>query len=623
VLATGLTAGAVAWSADLPSAVGMLLYTEQFLAAMLGLSLALVFVHLPASRGARTKLPWYDALLATIGFAACAYVAVRFPDLVDRVSYRTADILVLGTIMLVLCLEGLRRTVGMGLVILVLACFGWALIGPHVPGPLTARPIDLDRLVAYLAFDTNALFGPSLAVAVAMVIVFVLFGQLLLAAGGGAFFSDAAITLAGRYRGGSAKVAVIASSLFGTVNGTVVANILVDGPVTIPMMHRSGYPRHVAAAIEAVASTGGQIMPPVMGVVAFLMAEYLQVAYREVVIAAIFPALLYYLSLFLQVDLEAARRGIRRVPESEIRPLGTVLREGWFFTVPFAILLGGLFWLNWQPEKAAFFGALAVAVLGVALGYRGTRLGWRGIAEQMSATGLAALDIVMICASAGFIIGIIAISGLGFSLTLVMVKLGEGNVPLLLAITAALSILLGMGMPSIAIYILQVVMFVPALVESGISAMAAHMFIFYFGMMSFLTPPLAIGAFAAATVAQADPMKTAWTGMRIGWVAYVIPFLFVASPSLLLQGDPVRLAIDVPTAIAGVFLVSVGAAGYLSRALYAWRRIGFIVAGVALMVPAGATFGSHWTALFGLALGTLLVWSELCQARRTVSETTR
>jgi TRAP transporter 4TM/12TM fusion protein len=623
-LATALTAAALAWAGDLHRAVGLLLYTEQFMAAMLGVALALAYVHLDRRGAAREgAMPWYDAVAALAAVATCFYVAVRYPQLTDKVSYRTPDILALGSILIVLIVEGLRRASGMGLVWFVALCGGWALVGPHVPGPLRARPVELDRLIAYLAFDTNALFGITLDIAVTMVIVFVFLGHMLLAAGGGAFFSDFAMAVAGRFRGGAAKISVVASSLFGTVSGTVVANILVDGPLTISMMHRSGYPKHVAAAIEAVASTGGQIMPPVMGVVAFMMAEYLQVPFGDVVLAAIFPAALYYLALFIQVDLEAGRRGIRGVAPAEIPPLGKVLRDGWYFALPFAVLLGGLFWLNWQPEQAALYATIAVIALGLAFGYRGKRMSWRAVYQEMRSAGLVVLEIVMICAAAGFIVGVMAISGLGFSTTLALVQLGGENLFLLLVITAGLSILLGLGLPSVAIYVLLVVMFVPALVKAGISPMASHMFIYYYGMMSILTPPIAIGAFAAATIANADPMKTAWTSMRIGWVAYVVPFLFVASPSLLLEGDLMRLLIDLPMAVLGVWLVSIGAAGYFVRNVNAWTRVGFVASGLALMVPSNVYFGSAWVTLVGVIVAALLVARELYAVRQPVPETTQ
>jgi TRAP transporter 4TM/12TM fusion protein len=438
----------------------------------------------------------------------------------------------------------------------------------------------------------------------------------LLRSGGSEVFNDIALGLMGRYRGGSAKIAITASSLFGSISGLAASNILATGVVTIPLMKRAGYPGHVAAAIEAVASTGGQIMPPVMGAVAFLMADILGITYGTVVLAAAIPAVLYYVALFILADLEAAKLGITRVDANLIPRLGGVARQGWPFLVPFAVLIYGLFELNLQPETAALYGGLAVIVVGFVFGYRGTRMTIRGLLDSVVATGTGVVDVLMIVAAAGFILGVLNLSGLGFVLTAALVSLGEGNLIALLLMAAVICIVLGMGMPTIGVYILLAVLIAPSLVEVGIDPLAAHMFIFYFGMMSLITPPVAIAAFFAANLADAPPMRTGFSAMRFGWTAYIVPFLFVYSPSLLFRGDPFDLVLALVTAIGGVWLVSAGFTGHFTRPMGWPMRSAFVVAGILLMMPRNAVEWGLMSDIIGAASGALLVAWEVSRTRR-------
>ena len=619
LLAGALTLASLAWAADLFRVVGLVLYTEQFLAAMLGSSICLVYLNFPIRRGEkRGALPWYDGAMAAIGFATGGYVAVIYPDLIDRLDLvdSPVDAIVVSAVFFVLIVEALRRTAGNTLVIVVLAFAFYALLGHLVPGQFETRKVTLDGLLIYLSLDTSALFGFGLTIGTTIVFSFVFFGQLLLRSGGSEVFNDVALALMGRYRGGSAKIAITASSLFGSISGLAASNILATGVVTIPLMKRAGYPSHVAAAIEAVASTGGQIMPPVMGAVAFLMAEILGITYGAVVLGALIPAILYYVALFILADLEAAKLGITRVEESLIPRLLPVLRAGWPFIVPFAVLIYGLFELNLQPETAALYGGLAVIVVGVAFGYKGTRMNLRGLLESLTATGLGVVDVLMIVAAAGFILGVLNLSGLGFVLTAALVALGEGNLLVLLVMAALICIVLGMGMPTIGVYILLAVMIAPSLVEVGIDPLAAHMFIFYFGMMSLITPPVAIAAFFAANLADAPPMRTGFASMRFGWTAYIVPFLFVYSPSLLFRGDPFDMVMALITAVGGVWLVSAGFTGHFTRPLVWPMRSAFVVAGVLLMLPRNAVEWGLWSDLAGAVAGIALVAWEISRSRR-------
>lgn len=618
VLATTLTLGSLAWASDSFRKVGLVLFTEQFLSAMLALALALVFIHYPARRGAERRIvPWYDLLLGLAGFSAGAYVAIVFPNLTERLADAPLDGIIVAFIFFFLSIEGLRRSTGYALVAIVLFFVFYALLGHLVPGDLETRKVGLIPLVNYLSLDTNALMGLPLVIATTIVITFVFFGQLLLRSGGADFFNDISMALMGRYRGGSAKIAITASSLFGSVSGVAVSNIVATGIITIPMMKRAGYPARMAAAIEAVASTGGQLMPPVMGAVAFLMADFLQRPYQDIVIAALVPSLLYYVSLFMQADLEAAKDKISPVDASVIPQASRVLAAGWMFLLPFAALIYALFWLNWEAETAALLASVVVLAIGIIFGHKGQRISLHEIWYALQDTGTSVLDIIMIVTGAGFIIGVLQVTGLGFAFTLFVVDFGNSNLVAMLAITAALCILLGMGMPTIGVYILLAVLLAPSLVEVGIDPLAAHMFILYLGMMSLITPPVAIAAFFAASIAKAPPMATGWTSMRFGWTAYVVPFLFVFSPSLLLQGNAFDLVVDVVTALAGVWLISACLIGYFCRPMAIVTRLGYFVLGAMLMIPNEITSYMIWINAAGAALGIALVAWDIASAKKT------
>lgn len=579
-----LTLAAVAWAADVPRTFGLAPYTEQFLALVLALSLALVFVLKPSR--------WFalDMFLGAVGFITAFWVMWNYPRLIFEQMSLPADGLIAGGILFLLIMESLRRCTGWPLVIVVTSIALIGLVGHHIPGALQTREVAPERMLMYVSYDANGLFGLTLNVAATVVIAFVLFGQLLLKSGGADFFNDIATALMGRKRGGSAKIAVVASGLFGSISGVVVSNIVATGVVTIRMMVNAGYRRHQAAAIEAVASTGGQIVPPVMGAVAFLMADILQRPYTEIVVAAIVPALLYYVAVFAQVDLQAGRDDIALVDESEIPDTGSVFRHGWVFVVPFAAIVLALFVFGQRPETAALYGGGAALLIGIFKGYK-RRMTIVEVWNALCEAGSSVVDIVMIAAAAGFIIGVLNISGLGFGLTFVLVSLGGESLIALLLIGAAVCLILGMGMPTVGVYLLLAVLIAPSLVQSGVDPIAAHLFIFYLGMMSMVTPPVGIGAFFAAAIAKAKPMQTAFVAMRYGWTAYVIPFLFVLSPTLILKGEPLHIAIDVVTAAVGVYLISAAAVGWLQAPLSSVARLALILAGVALLVPLSFAFG--------------------------------
>jgi TRAP transporter 4TM/12TM fusion protein len=614
-LAAVLTVLSAAWSIGVPRYLGVAYYTEQFLSLILALGLALAFLILPARRGAkRTALPWYDGLAAAAAFAAGCWMAVRYPSLVDMILLRPPEAVAVGVVLIVLILEALRRATGWALFVIVTVFLLYGLAGDLVPGRLSGRAQDWQKLSAYLAFDVNGILGVPMAIVSTVVVAFVFFGHLLTVTGGSRFFTDTALIAMGRFRGGSMKIAVLGSALFGSISGSAVANVVATGVVTIPMIRKSGYPTHKAAAIEAVASTGGQLLPPVMGAAAFLMAEFLQVPYSTVVVAAIVPGLLYYVALFIQADLEAARMGIAAVDVSEIPKPRSVV-TGLHFALAFAALIFALFSLNWQPERAALLAAGIVIATGLAFGYQGARPSLAQIAGAVARTGRSVVDIILISAAAGIIIGVLNITGLSFNLTYSLVQIGGGSVFVLLLLAAVVCIVLGMGLPTLGVYVLLAALVAPALVEIGVNPIAAHLYVLYFGMMSMITPPVAIAAFAAAGLAGADPMRTGYAAMRFGWAAYIVPFLFAASPTLLLIGAPADIALACVTAVMGVWLVSAAMAGYFMRPMTMPARVLFAIAGLSALVPAQAFAGAVYTDLAGVAAGLALMGWEVHAGR--------
>lgn len=622
--AVALSLLAISVGFDAPSRLGLNVYVEQILAVALGLGLGLVFLIDRRSVGERdlgsggendpvpggSSIDW---ILAVLGLFLSLYVAVNYADIVSRVMSAPADIVAMAIGLALLVLEGLRRVVGWTLVLVVLFIVGYGMIGHLVPGAMQTRQVSPDRLLSYIAFDANGMLGLTMNVSVTVVAAFVLFGQILVRAGGGEFFNDIALSALGRRRGGAAKISILASALFGTISGVVVSNIVATGVVTIRLMIRSGYRPQMAAAVEAVASTGGQIAPPVMGAVAFLMADFLGVSYAQIAIAAIIPAALYYFAVYCQVDLEAAKANIAPLHEDEIPSALGTLRRGGIFILPFAVIVIGMFWLGQRPETAALWAAGVALICGIAYGYGGRRITLRMIWQSLADAGISMTEILMIAAAAGFIIGVLNITGLGFVGTFALAEIGRGNLPLLLFLTAVASVVLGMGMPTVAVYLLLAVLLTPPLVEAGITPMAAHFFIFYLGMMSMVTPPVGIGAFFAAALAGAPPMQTAFVSMRLGWTAYIIPFIFVVTPALLMQGTPVEIFLAASAAAIGVYAISAAMVGWFGGMLSGYERAVLGFGGVLLLMPE-ALGGGYTLMLHGLGVAIMVALQWLRRA---------
>jgi TRAP transporter 4TM/12TM fusion protein len=589
---------------DVPQRFDWQVFHEQYIGLFLALSLGAIFLLIPGSRRHVQRIPWYDALAAALGLIVGLYVFVKFPEISNSLGDIYTERVILGAITVILLAEACRRLVGWPLVIIASVFIFYAFFAYLFPGDFYGRGWSIGRLATYLYLDANGIIGQPLQIGASIVLVFVLFGEALYAIGGAAFLSDFALAVMGRFRGGQAKIAIVSSSLFGNISGSAVANVVVDGAFTIPMMKKAGYPAPVAAAIEAVASTGGQIMPPVMGAAAFLIAEYLAIPYAQVALAALVPALLYYIVLFIQVDLLAARNGIHGMPPAELPRLLPVLRRSAGFIVPLTVLIIWMFFLNRRPEVAGLLAVASALVVGFLT--PGVKLGPRELLKILINTGRGMLEIAAITGLAGVVIGVLQLTGLGFTLTLTLLNVGQNSTILLLVLTAIVSIILGMGMPTTAVYVLLAVLVAPGLSKLGILPIAAHLFIFYFGMLSMVTPPVCLASYAAASIGKTDPVRTGWEAMRLCAIAYVVPFLFVFSPALLLIGSWHAVAISIATAIVGAVLLGIGLVGYLFRPIGVLKRFLFLVAAAGLLIPVVET-GTYTSLTWAINAGGLLL----------------
>ncbi|HAK54189.1 MAG: TRAP transporter fused permease subunit [Vicinamibacterales bacterium] len=616
-MATGLIVVGGLYATRVHDLIGIAFFPQQLFGLVLGLMLAIVFLTMPLRRSRTSRaVPRYDIALALAGLACGLYVVIWFPSVAYELSFPTPDKYILGTIAMGLVLEACRRVYGPVLPTVTVVFVLYAALASHFPEFLETRSIPWSRLSTELYLGPEGMLGVALSLVATVVLVFILFGRLTFALGGGTVFTDIATALMGRYRGGPAKVAVLGSALFGSISGSAVANVAITGTVTIPMMKRIGYRPEVAGAIEAAASTGGLVTPPVMSVVAFLMAEYLGLPYGQVVIAATLPALLYFTAILVQVDLEAGRTGLQGVPAADIPRLSHVLRRGWPFLLPLPILIVTLIVFFWEPARAGMFSVLVL----VASGYwfvRDKSIRWWF--DEVARAGQSVAEILTVAAVVGLIMGSASVTGLGFTLSVPLLQLADTSLLLFLTATAFISIVLGTGLPGIAIYFMQVALIVPSLVDSGVPPLAAHFFIYYFGVFSFITPPVCIAAIAAASIAGAGPMRTGWEAVKLGVVAFVVPFVFVLSPSLLGQGEAWATAVDCVTALLGVVAISVGLRGFLVAPVGPLARAACLVAALGLFLPvdlAAAAWGGKMAGatLFGTVVGGHLLLVQRANA---------
>jgi TRAP transporter 4TM/12TM fusion protein len=610
-----LIACVVGWVLDIPRrTLGVALYTEQLLAICLGFSLALSFI------GGRLREPrWFDWIGAGLSLAICIYIAIRYEPLTYELALLPIEGIIGSAILILLVLEATRRTSGGVLVVIILVLAAYVFIGPNMPGDFATRRVSPERLIVYLGLDTNGMIGAILAVAVLIVVPFTLMGQVLGRTGGATYFADLAMSAMGHFRGGAAKIAVVGSGLFGMISGAAVSNVVAVGIISIPLMSRSGFSRARAAAIEAVGSTGGQLMPPIMGAAAFIMAEFLQVSYGTVVIAAILPAVLYYAALFMHVDLEAAKHRIGAAQVEDVPSFVEVLKSGWHFPIPIAFLIATLAYpevFQIPIERAAIYATAILIVLSLMFGYRGRRVTILEMLRAILDTGRAALDIVLIGAAAGMVVGTLSVSGISFGLTLQLIALSGENLYILLVLTAIISIILGMGMPTVSVYVLTATLLAPSLVKLGVTPIAAHMYVMYFGMLSMITPPVAIAAYAAANIARVSGWTTGWVAVMVGWSTFFIPFLFVLEPALLMQGPAYWIAWQFARNLLGIFMGTAAIVGYGLRPLPPIARICYGVAALVILLPPGTFPGADILDWIGLGASIAILAVDYLRRRQ-------
>jgi TRAP transporter 4TM/12TM fusion protein len=597
-------------------------------------AMALVFLWYRLSGRSEGAPSLLDYLLLAAAIAPIVYLLVNYAYITNRIYYiddlSTAD-MVLGSLLVAIVLEATRRMIGWPLPLTAVIFLGYALLIARIP-PM--------QLLDQLFMTTEGIFGIPLSVSASYVVIFVLFGSFMERTGTGQLFMDFAMALTGHTAGGPGKVSVVSSSLFGTISGSAVANVMVDGPIAIPLMKRTGFKPHFAAGVESVASTGGQIMPPIMGAAAFVMAEFLQVGYGQVIIWALVPAILYYVSCFCAVHFEAKRNGIFGVPRSELPHFRTVIGERGHLFIPILTILAVMY-SGYSAPMAAFWGTILCFPVAALKASTRANVTLTNLVEALIDGARNALAVALACACAGIIIGIVTQTGVGLVFTQAVVGLAQDTLLLALLLTAAAGIVLGMGMPTTPAYIIMTSLLVPAVVKLGVAVPAAHLFAFYFAILSAITPPVALAVFAAAGLAKADLWSSGWAAMKIGAAGFIVPFMFVYEPALMMLDPTLAKSKDLitasygaiawatGTAIIGIAFLAGGLHGYFAARATLLERAALIIAAFFLVNPnALASFMPDQsrnllqvlTDGIGFGLGGIVLLVHLARRRRSPAE---
>lgn len=611
------------WQAKLVAAIAILMSCFHFYTSGFGLLLAqkqgavhlaftlcLVFLLYPFSTKASkaNKIPLYDFILAALGIISSMYLVLCYDELITRAGLPNSTDLLMGFIMIIVLLEATRRISNPILPCLAIVALLYCYFGRSMPSLIMHRGFSVARIINHMYLGTEGIFGAPIEVSSTFVFMFILFGAVLEKTGLGKFIIDLSLALAGWSTGGPAKVAVVSSGLMGTVSGSSVANVCTTGMFTIPLMKSVGYEPHFAAAVEAVASTGGQIMPPVMGAAAFIMAQILGVPYMDVVIAAIIPAFLYYFAVMIQVHFEATRLGLKGIPFSQLPPLWPLIKAKGFLLIP---LLAIIYFLlaGYTPLKAAFNGIIVSFVLSWL--NKETRLTLPRICEAFETGARGAIGVACACGTVGIIVGMGTLTGLALRIATAVVALAGGSKILTLFFTMVASLLLGMGLPTTANFIVTSTMAAPALLLLGVPAEAAYMFVFYFGIAADLTPPVALAAYAGAGIAGSDPMKTGITAFKLALAGFIVPYVYAYNPMLLfIEAEPFPLIQAVLTSMIGVCLLAMCTVGYFKAPIMWPLRIIAMVGAICLLVP--GTISD----LVGLAILGIIYFVQRFKAQR-------
>lgn len=530
----------------------------------------------------KDRLYFFDLCLGLTAVVCCAYILIEYEELQFRIE-TPLDITV-GVAILLLVIEGTRRVSGIIIPAIVSAFALYTFLGPHLPSAIAHRGASLDMFIHYAIYTTEGVFGVPLVASATFIVLFIIFSAFLKESGTGDFFINISYSLFGGMRGGPAKCAVVGSGLFGCISGSAVANVVSTGSFTIPLMHRIGYSPIFSGAIEAVASTGGQLMPPIMGAAAFLMSEILSISYLSIIKMAALPAIIYYLSLFIMVDTESLRMNIRGIPRKELPMFFRTFKEGWLLFFPIVVLLYMLIWLKYSPMKSGYGAIIAVLVFSSLK--KTSRMSLKQVLKALEDGALATLQVALICASAGIIICCMTISGLGMKISSFLVHLSGGSMIALLIFAMVASIILGMGMPTTASYIVVSILVAPSLVKMGMLPIAAHLFVFYFAVVSNITPPVCLAAYAAAGISGADQFKTGFSSVRIGVAGFLIPFLFVYNQPLLMKGSVVGIMGAFIAALVGITALGCGLRGFLLLKLSLLNRLLMVLIALSVVNPA-------------------------------------
>ncbi len=569
----------------------------------LGAALSLTFLLYPGIGKPTGKIPFYDYILALLSVVCCAYHVVFYDALQLRSGMFTQVDIIVSLIAVLLVLEAARRVAGMVIVCLASFFLVYALFGKYFPGFMSHSGLKLHRVVTMEWLGTEGILGSPIYVSSTFIFLFLVFATFLKASGVGDWMTNIAMSACGKQVGGPAKAAVVASALQGTISGSSVANTVSTGSITIPLMKKTGYKPEFAGAVEAAASTGGQIMPPIMGAAAFIMTEYIGCSYTTIALAACIPALLYFTGIITNVHFEALKLGLTGVADSEIQSIPGLLRRGWYMITPVIVIIYMLV-AGKTAMRAALFGIIACIVIWCVEIIRETHgFDVKGfvvkfiVGLEQSARGAVAVAVT--CGCAGIIVGVITKTGLGLKMAGGIVALAGGSKILTMLFTMFCSILLGMGVPTTANYIIQATISAPALVALGVPAIAAHLFVFYFGIVADITPPVALAAFAGSGIAGSNPMKTGFNAARLGMAAYLVPYMFVLNPVMVLvrpEGmDNVlfigKVALSILTAVVGMVGIASGMTGYLKMRCNILERIMLVAGGIMMVDPGGITDG--------------------------------
>ncbi len=566
------------------------------------LALVLIFLVYGFDQKKKTRIAWHGYLLAGVALLMGIYVLANWFKKIGAIGMSPPWYeLVMGTVFILFCIEAARRTLGWIFPIIAVVAMVYARFGEMLPGFLAHRNYSFERIVSNMFITTDGVFGMLAGISATYIFLFILFGALLRAAGGGEFFINLSFALFGHVRGGPAKIAVVASSLFGMLSGSGTANVAGTGQITIPLMKRSGYKPHFAGAVETVSSAGGLLMPPIMGSAVFIIMEVLGVNYVTIMKAGGLAAILYYVGLFLMIDIEAQKLNMAGMPKDELPSLKQTLKEGWFFFIPIFVLIFFLVYSKVSVTRAAFWGTISIPLCSQLAG-SGRRMTIRQFFDGLEQGALTALPVVAILSLGGVVLGMITLTGLGLMMSGLLIKMSGGHLLTLLVLTMIASIILGMGVPPVAAYIVLSILVVPALIKLGVYPLAAHLFVFYFATIAGITPPMAPDAFVAAGIADAPMMRTAFTACRLALVIFIVPYMFVYNNALLLIGSPGQIVQVCITSFFGVLALACAAQNYLGGRLTIVLRLLLFAAGGALIYPGLVTD------LAGLAVVTVLLF---------------